>query len=157
MTNRRYVNINEVSEYMSLPVKSLYELASQGRISSIKLGKRVLFDLQDIDKMMESMKRTCNKDEEIVNKYLEVFMVIDYNTADSVMQILSGFGKGGINAKRSNGIWHTCIRHNGKRIQKSLETSDRSLQRQLKLRLRLRLLRESIMISLSEATRLSSN
>jgi len=33
---------------MSIPVKSLYELASQGRIPSIKLGKRVLFDLQDI-------------------------------------------------------------------------------------------------------------
>ena len=48
MTNRRYVNINEVSEYTSIPVKSLYELASQGRIPSIKLGKRVLFDLQDI-------------------------------------------------------------------------------------------------------------
>ena len=86
MTNRRYVNINEVSEYTSLPVKSLYELASLGRMPSIKLGRRVLFDLQDIDKMMESMKRTCNKEE-----------VIDYNTADSVMQILSGFGKGGIN------------------------------------------------------------
>jgi len=70
MTNRRYVNINEVSEYTSIPVKSLYELASQGRIPSIKLGKRVLFDLQDIDKMMESKKRTCNKDEEIVNKIL---------------------------------------------------------------------------------------
>ncbi len=48
MTNRRYVNINEVSEYTSLPVKSLYELASQGRIPSIKYGRRVLFDLQDI-------------------------------------------------------------------------------------------------------------
>ena len=48
MTNRRYVNINEVSEYTSLPVKSLYELASQGRMPSIKLGRRVLFDLQDI-------------------------------------------------------------------------------------------------------------
>jgi len=70
MTNRRYVNINEVSEYMSIPVKSLYELASQGRIPSIKYGRRVLFDLQDIDKMMESMKRTCNKEEEIVNKIL---------------------------------------------------------------------------------------
>ena len=70
MTNRRYVNINEVSEYMSLPVKSLYELASQGRIPSIKYGRRVLFDLQDIDKMMESMKRTCNKEEKIVNKIL---------------------------------------------------------------------------------------
>ena len=67
---KRYVNINEVSEYMSIPVKSLYELASQGRIPSIKYGRRVLFDLQDIDKMMESMKRTCNKEEEIVNKIL---------------------------------------------------------------------------------------
>ena len=45
-------------------------MANQGRIPSIKLGKRVLFDLQDIDKMMESMKRTCNKDEEMVNKIL---------------------------------------------------------------------------------------
>ena len=44
---KRYVNINEVSKYTSIPVKSLYELASQGRIPSIKLGKRVLFDLQD--------------------------------------------------------------------------------------------------------------
>ena len=70
MTNRRYVNINEVAEYTSLPVKSLYELASLGRIPSIKLGRRVLFDLQDIDKMMESMKRTCNKEEKIVNKIL---------------------------------------------------------------------------------------
>ncbi len=70
MTNRRYVNINVVSEYMSIPVKSLYELASQGRIPSIKLGSRVLFDLKDIDKMMESMKRTCNKEEKIVNKIL---------------------------------------------------------------------------------------
>ena len=48
MTNRRYVNINEVAEYTSLPVKSLYELASLGRMPSIKLGRRVLFDLQDI-------------------------------------------------------------------------------------------------------------
>ncbi len=70
MTKRRYVNINEVSEYMSIPVKSLYELASLGRIPSIKYGRRVLFDLRDIDKMMESMKRTCNKEEEIVNKIL---------------------------------------------------------------------------------------
>ena len=77
MTNRRYVNINEVSEYTSLPVKSLYELASQGRIPSIKLGKRVLFDLQDIDKMMESKKRTCNKEEEIDKKIIEKFLDSD--------------------------------------------------------------------------------
>ncbi len=77
MTNRRYVNINEVSEYTSLPVKSLYELASQGMIPSIKLGKRVLFDLLDIDKMMESKKRTCNKEEEIDKKIIEKFLDSD--------------------------------------------------------------------------------
>ena len=74
---KRYVNINEVSEYMSIPVKSLYELASLGRIPSIKLGKRVLFDLQDIDKMMESKKRTCNKEEEIDKKIIEKFLDSD--------------------------------------------------------------------------------
>ena len=70
MTNKRYANIKEVSEYTSLPVKSLYELSSLGKVPSIKLGRRVLFDLKDIVKMMEGMKRTCNKDEEIVNKIL---------------------------------------------------------------------------------------
>ena len=74
---KRYVNINEVSEYMSIPVKSLYELASLGRIPSIKYGRRVLFDLHDIDKMMESMKRTCNKEEEIDKKIIEKFLDSD--------------------------------------------------------------------------------
>jgi excisionase family DNA binding protein len=70
MTNKRYVNIKEVSSYTSIPVKSLYELASLGKVPSIKFGKRVLFDLHDIDKMLESMKRTCNKDEETANKII---------------------------------------------------------------------------------------
>ena len=77
MTNRRYVNINVVSEYTSLPVKSLYELANLGRIPSIKYGRRVLFDLNDIDKMMESKKRTCNKEEEIDKKIIEKFLDSD--------------------------------------------------------------------------------
>ena len=70
MTTKRYVDVRKASEYTSLPVKSLYELASQGRIPSIKYGRRVLFDLDDIDKMMQSMKRTCSKEEEIANKIL---------------------------------------------------------------------------------------
>ncbi len=70
MTNKRYVNIKKVSEYTSLPVKSLYELASLGKVPSIKMGRRVLFDIQEIDEKMESLKRTCNKEEEIVNKII---------------------------------------------------------------------------------------
>ena len=71
VTNKRYVNIKEVSEYTSLPVKSLYELAGTRRIPSIKLGRRVLFDLKDIDQVMASLKRTNNQEEKIVNKIVE--------------------------------------------------------------------------------------
>ncbi len=64
----RYVDIKKVSEYTSLPVKTLYEWASTGRIPSIKLGRRVLFDLQDIDQIMASLKRNCNQYDKTSNK-----------------------------------------------------------------------------------------
>jgi len=70
ITIERYINIKKLSEYTSLPEKTLYEWASIGRIPSIKIGSRVLFDVNDIDKIMESMKRTYNKEEEIANKIL---------------------------------------------------------------------------------------
>ncbi len=66
----RYVNVKTAAQYTSLPVKTLYEWAGQGKIPSIKLQRRVLFDLVDIDKVMASMKRTSNKDERIVNKII---------------------------------------------------------------------------------------
>lgn len=65
---KRYVNIKEVSEYTSLPIKTLYEWASIGRIPSIKLGRRVLFDLEDIDKVMTNLKRNTKHNEQTVNK-----------------------------------------------------------------------------------------
>ena len=68
---KRYANIKEVSEYTSLPVKTLYEWASLGRIPSIKLGRRVLFDLNDIDSFMSSLKRDTGTVIKIVNKVLE--------------------------------------------------------------------------------------
>ncbi len=68
LANKRYANIKEVSEYTSLPVKSLYELAGTGWIQSIKLGRRVLFDLFDIDKVLSNMKHTNNQEDKTVNK-----------------------------------------------------------------------------------------
>ncbi len=65
---KRYANIKEVSEYTSLPIKTLYDWASQGRIPSIKYGKRVLFDLEDVDRIMASLKR--NTGENTVNKII---------------------------------------------------------------------------------------
>ncbi len=67
---KRYANIKEVAEYTSLPIKTLYEWASIGKIPSIKLGRRVLFDLQDIDKIMDSFKRFPNQCEMTANKII---------------------------------------------------------------------------------------
>ncbi len=68
LIQRQYVDIKKVSKHTSLPVKTLYEWADQGKVPSIKIGRRVLFDLHDIDKVMASLKRTNNQEENIVNK-----------------------------------------------------------------------------------------
>lgn len=67
MTKQRYANIKQVSEYTSIPVKTLYEWSSVGKIPSIKLGRKILFDLNDIDQIMASLKRPYNQSEETVN------------------------------------------------------------------------------------------
>ena len=67
---KRYVSIKEVSEYTSIPVKTLYEWSSLGRIPSIKIGRRVLFDLRDVDKIMDSFKRSSNQCEIRANKII---------------------------------------------------------------------------------------
>ncbi len=67
---KRYANIKQVSEYTSLPVKTLYEWASIGKIPSIKLGRHVLFDLQDIDQIMANLKRTYNLCEKTAKKII---------------------------------------------------------------------------------------
>ncbi len=74
---KRYANIDEVFEYTSLPVKTLYEWASQGKIPSIKIGRRVLFDLHDIDKLMASLKRNTNQGKETSDKIIGDFLVSD--------------------------------------------------------------------------------
>ncbi len=57
----RYVDVKKVSKYTSLPVKTLYDWAGQGKFPSIKYRRRVLFDLNDIDKVMDSLKRNYNQ------------------------------------------------------------------------------------------------
>ena len=68
--DKRYCSIKELSKYTSLPEKTLYEWAGQGRIPSIKIGTRVLFDLHDIDVLMENLKRVSNQHEKTVNKII---------------------------------------------------------------------------------------
>ncbi len=67
---KRYANIKEVSKYTSLPAKTLYEWSSTGKIPSIKIGRRVLFDLYEIDKVMVSLKRPYLQHEKTANKII---------------------------------------------------------------------------------------
>ncbi len=43
--------------------------------------------------------------------------------------------------KRS-GVWWTCIRHNGRKIQKSLETSDKGLAKDIEAKIRTEIVEE---------------
>jgi excisionase family DNA binding protein len=70
MTMERYVDIKTVSKYTSLPVSTLYEWSSTGRIPSIKIGRRVLFDLHDIDTVMAGLKQSCNRSDTVTNKII---------------------------------------------------------------------------------------
>ncbi|MCP4370165.1 MAG: helix-turn-helix domain-containing protein [Deltaproteobacteria bacterium] len=68
---KRYVSIKTVSEYTSMPVKTLYEWSSLGKIPSVKIGRRRLFDLKEIDRFMESLKCPYNQHEKTINKIIE--------------------------------------------------------------------------------------
>ncbi len=70
MMTKRYANIKEVSTYTSLPIATLYEWSSTGRIPSIKLGRRIIFDLKEIDKLMDKLKRPYLPHEKTANKII---------------------------------------------------------------------------------------
>jgi excisionase family DNA binding protein len=64
----RYVDIKRVSRYTSLPIKTIYDWSNQGKFPCIKYGRRILFDIQDVDKAMANLKQPYLKYEETVNK-----------------------------------------------------------------------------------------
>jgi len=66
----RYVDIKRVSRYTSLSVKTLYEWSSVGNFPSIKIGRRVLYDLHDIDELMAKLKRPSVAIDKSVNKII---------------------------------------------------------------------------------------
>ena len=69
----RYVNIKQASKYTSIPEKTIYDWSNQGKFPSIKYGRRVLFDLHDIDKVMARLKRPYNQYEKTANKIIADF------------------------------------------------------------------------------------
>lgn len=56
----RYFGIKELSEYTSVPESTLYDWARIGKIPSIKIGRKVLFDKKEVDHFLEGLKRKKN-------------------------------------------------------------------------------------------------
>ena len=68
MNNKRYVNAKQLSVYTSIPLKTIYEWSSTGRLPVIRIGRSLLYDLQDIERVMDSMKHNKNQVDKITNK-----------------------------------------------------------------------------------------
>lgn len=52
-----WLTLDELSEYLKTPKSTLYKLARKGMISGHKLGKRLLFDREEIDRQVKLHKK----------------------------------------------------------------------------------------------------
>jgi len=52
----RLLNINETAEFLKIKKSTLYQWVSMQKIPYVKMGRRVLFDLKDLDALIEKNK-----------------------------------------------------------------------------------------------------
>lgn len=51
---KRLLNINEVSEYLRISIKTLYQWTSQRRIPHFKQGNMIRFDIEELDQFIKA-------------------------------------------------------------------------------------------------------
>jgi len=52
-----YLNKDQLSEYIKISKPTIDRMVKEGKMNSIKIGRRVLFDVKDIDKFINKHKR----------------------------------------------------------------------------------------------------
>lgn len=68
---KKYFNIKELSEYSGLQEKTLYGWAAQGKIPSIKIGRKVLFEIEEIERLLQSQKRPVSDIDKMTEEIVE--------------------------------------------------------------------------------------
>jgi len=68
MNNTRYIKAKQLSVYTSIPIKTIYEWSSTGRLPVIRIGRSLFYDLQDIERVMDSLKHNNDQVDKITNK-----------------------------------------------------------------------------------------
>jgi excisionase family DNA binding protein len=53
MPSDEILNIKEVSDYLKIPVSTIYKLVQGGRVPAVKVGKHWRFMKRDIDRLFE--------------------------------------------------------------------------------------------------------
>ena len=56
MMEKRLLNIKEASEYLGVKENTLYCWVSQKKIPYVKLGRKTLFDIEDLNRFIEENK-----------------------------------------------------------------------------------------------------
>lgn len=54
----RLISVEQAEAYLGIKKSTLYVWAGRGVIPSVKMGRRLLFDLRDLDQMIERVKRS---------------------------------------------------------------------------------------------------
>ena len=53
MSPDEILNIKEVSNYLKIPVSTVYKLVQDGKVPAVKLGKHLRFMKKDLDQLFE--------------------------------------------------------------------------------------------------------
>jgi len=54
---RRLLSVEEAAKYLGVQKSTIYAWAWRRKIPSVKIGRRLLFDREDLDQIIESGKR----------------------------------------------------------------------------------------------------
>lgn len=56
LTNKRLLDVKEAAAYLSISRSKLYQWADKGRIRSVRIDARRLFDVEDLDELVDKLK-----------------------------------------------------------------------------------------------------
>ncbi len=54
---KRLICVEEATKYLGVPKSTIFSLAWRRKIPSVRMGRHLLFDRQDLDQMIEAGKR----------------------------------------------------------------------------------------------------
>ncbi len=54
---KRLISVEDAARYLGVKKSTIYSWAWRRKISSVKMGRRLLFDQEDLDRMIEVGKR----------------------------------------------------------------------------------------------------